>query len=125
MRQYLQDGEFSIFGEQSKLLHKHNLHGQNIVIGVADTGIDVKNTFFYDPKHSVVYSDTKQSSSHRKIDLYIPLANNIENDTGGHGTHVCGTIAGKANNENYKEFNVTEYVNLTCRVLHRKLICSL
>ena len=106
MRQFVQDGEFSEGGEASKLLNRHNLHGENIIIGVGDTGIDTKSTFFYDKDHPVAYREERLDPDHRKIALYIPYADSVETSTAGHGTHVCGTIAGKANNAGRSEYNV-------------------
>ena len=89
------DGSYDASGESSKIYKRHNLNGQNVLVGVGDTGIDWKSTYFYDPDHSVKKA-TSGSSDHRKISLYIPLFGDDETSTDGHGTHVCGTIAGKA-----------------------------
>ena len=72
------------------------VNGKNIVIGVGDTGLDVQSTFFYDAEHSVRYNTKKLDPNHRKVALYVPLMGNSEAVTAGHGTHVCGTIAGKS-----------------------------
>ena len=94
-RQTLADGVYSASGESSKIYKRHNLNGQNVLVGVGDTGIDLMSTFFYDPDHSVRKAESG-SSKHRKVSLYVPLFGSDETATDGHGTHVCGTIAGKA-----------------------------
>lgn len=106
MRQFVQDGEFTRGDEQSKLLSKHNLHGKDILIGVGDTGIDVKNTFFYDANHPVAYREERIDSEHRKIALYIPLDDRVDYNTQGHGTHVAGIAVGQANNQSISYYNV-------------------
>ena len=81
-------------------------HGQNVLVGVGDSGIDVKSTFYYDPSHSVKYAKSGLDSNHRKIALYYPFIDSTEASTGGHGTHVCGTLAGKAHDEDVSEYDV-------------------
>ena len=93
-RQTIADGEY-VSNENMKFYKTHNLNGRNVVVGVGDSGVDPKSTYFYDPDHSVKKA-TSGSSDHRKISLYIPLFGDDETATDGHGTHVCGTIAGKA-----------------------------
>lgn len=111
MRQYVVDGQYSEGDEQQKLLDKHNLHilnndsyewwflhwvyGKDIIIGVGDTGLDYRSTFFYDSEHDVRIANSRLDKNHRKIALYVPFADDKEGATNGHGTHVCGTIAGK------------------------------
>ena len=92
------DGSYDASGESSKIYKRHNLNGRNVLVGVGDSGIDWKSTYFYDPDHSVKQA-ASGSSDHRKISLYIPLFGDDETSTDGHGTHVCGTIAGKAYGE--------------------------
>jgi hypothetical protein len=83
----------------------------NSIIGVADTGIDMSNCFFYDASNTAFpYANSRVLNSYS----YLPCAscsrccasfspagctdaanscgNNIDQD--GHGTHVSGTIAG-------------------------------
>lgn len=66
----------------------------------------MKSTFFYDAKHSVRYNTKKLDNNHRKIALYVALANDEESSTAGHGTHVCATAVGKANVESSSMYNV-------------------
>lgn len=69
------------------------LRGENIVIGVADDGLDHMSCFFHDPAHPVRLSSGRYSStSHRKIRQYLGSENNV---AGGHGTHICGSLAGE------------------------------
>lgn len=129
MRQYVVDGQYSEGDEQQKLLDKHNLHilyndsyewwflhwvyGKDIIIGVGDTGLDYRSTFFYDSEHDVRIANSRLDKNHRKIALYVPFADNEETATAGHGTHVCGTIAGKANDESVSKYNVSDIHNLS------------
>lgn len=76
-----------------------------MIIGVADTGLDYRSTYFYDLNHEVQFGSS-MDSSHRKIALYHDYAGRKEYSTGGHGTHVTGTILGKAHNEAYSQYNV-------------------
>lgn len=73
------------------------LDGTGELVGVGDTGLDVKSCFFWDPDHSVGYD-------HAKVLGYRGFAD--YEDTSGHGTHVCGSIAGRAGNgSGYEEYN--------------------
>ena len=74
-------------------------------MGVGDSGIDVKSTFYYDPNHNVKYAKSGLDSNHRKIALYYPFIDSTEATTGGHGTHVCGTLAGKAHDDDVSDYN--------------------
>lgn len=80
--------------------YKHGLSGEDMLIGLSDTGIDVNSCFFYDPDHSIRYSAKEKDTNHRKISLYIPFSNNKEDGTDAHGTHVAGTLAGMAEGDN-------------------------
>ncbi|WP_013324734.1 S8/S53 family peptidase [Gloeothece verrucosa] len=67
--------------------HRNKIKGEGVLVGVLDTGIDADHQEFCDK--SICYS-------------YIPLnptdssPRNVRGfDTGGHGTSICGVIAGK------------------------------
>lgn len=66
-----------------------NLTGQNQIIGISDTGLDLYSTYFYDSKVNLA-SDV-QSSSHRKVVKYITVTDAVYGDftdiNEGHGTH--------------------------------------
>jgi hypothetical protein len=77
------------------------------MVGVADTGIDMYNRFFYDDTKGsgsgsgsaqLVYqtslSTLVTNPTHRKVYQYITYGDNRE-DSAGHGSHVSGSIAGK------------------------------
>ena len=68
--------------------------------------MDVYSTFFYDPSNAVKYGATRADSKHRKIALYNPFADDHDNETGGHGTHVAGIIAGKSRISSSSRYNV-------------------
>jgi len=73
------------------------LTGQGEIVGVGDTGLDTKSCFFWDPNHDVGYE-------HDKVIGYRGFAD--YEDTSGHGTHVCGSIAGRAGNDSgYSSYN--------------------
>jgi len=72
-------------------------------VAVADTGLDVSSCYFIDTKATVVkspISTSKANLSLRKVIQYS-YGNNADSSdaVAGHGTHVCGTIAG--NNYDY------------------------
>lgn len=82
------------------------MDGKGIVIGIGDTGLDYKNTYFYDKDHSVRFSKSRLDKKHRKIALYVPIADKKEGTTAGHGTHVCGIAAGKKSSGEGNTFEV-------------------
>ncbi|KAK9815878.1 hypothetical protein WJX72_011193 [[Myrmecia] bisecta] len=77
------------------------LTGSGQVVGGGDSGVDVKNCYFNDPKVSFssgLSTDFSsgivsfQSTSHRKLVLYRELGDSTDNN--GHGTHTMGTLTG-------------------------------
>jgi len=68
------------------------LHGEGQIVGLGDTGIDADQCFFDDPAQPVPYG--QPNFSHRKIVYYVALGDK-KDDSGGHGTHVAGSIVGE------------------------------
>ena len=106
MRQFMTDGQYAEGAEEEKLLKKHNLDGSGVIVGVADSGIDSKSTFFFDKDHPVKMDQSSLDLSHRKIVYYKNMGINTDMKDRSHGTHVVGMIAGKANNESMTKYNV-------------------
>eukprot|EP01034_Spumella_vulgaris_P021533 gene21533-27568_t len=98
-------------------MNQHNLTGIGHVVGIADTGIDMFNCYFYDADHSVTIQQTATAAGlvtnpeHRKILQYVNYAGNPGEDDEGHGTHTSGTVAGLAvdNYGDYKLYNGMAY----------------
>ena len=75
-----------------------DLDGNGQIVGVSDTGIDENSCFFIDK----VYGKSIKSSidnpkidhHNRKIVEYITYSGNDNDIRSGHGSHVCGSIAG-------------------------------
>lgn len=74
------------------------LLGDGQIIGIADTGVDVNSCYFYDSAGRVTPSLPNApifNQGMRKIVGYIYNSCGDQTDTsGGHGTHVAGTVAG-------------------------------
>ena len=87
-------------------LYDHGLHGENMTIGNADTGISVSHYAYYDANHAVQYSDpatnTPPDLNHRKIVNYWKFAPDQGVDSYGHGSMTVGVNVGDndANNGN-------------------------
>ena len=64
------------------------LNGTGVVAAVSDTGLDVNNCYFWDKNNEV-------GKSHRKIMSYNVFNGDDSDYQGGHGSHVCGLLAGK------------------------------
>ena len=58
------------------------------------TGIDLDNCYFSDNTNGNIVRDSRTDLGKRKVVQYVPHANNLDS-TGGHGTHVAGSVAGK------------------------------
>mmetsp|Transcript_35916 Transcript_35916/g.80880 ORF Transcript_35916/g.80880 Transcript_35916/m.80880 type:complete len:1352 (-) Transcript_35916:140-4195(-) len=93
-----------------------SLSGKGQLVAVTDTGIDYAHCFFYDPDHGVDVCDESetticqsQSSNNRKIVSYTVMPGAADGDfIDGHGTHVCGIVAGNANGQPNSEFVTKE-----------------
>ena len=87
-----------------------NLDGSGQIVGVSDTGIDENSCYFIDKQNgpsikSTIY-DPKIDHNHRKIRQYITYSGSSGDVHEGHGSHVCGSIAGSclANDANAPEY---------------------
>ena len=78
-------------------LYELGLNGSNQVVNVVDSGVDVYNAFFYDPKPENNLSSItgRTNVNHRKIVRIEPIADNTD-EPKGHGTHVSGTVCGSS-----------------------------
>jgi subtilisin family serine protease len=94
------------------ILLSKGLTGQNQVIGIADTGLDLTSNYFYD-NVSITYNSNKMNTLHRKIVSYwsrsvvspfLRPCGDFSDIAGGHGSHVAGIAAGKAY-EDYGDFH--------------------
>ena len=73
------------------------LEGQGQICGVADSGVNDLSCFFLDDSGAYPTRNTNRSGVveplRRKIVQYVSHADDLDEE-GGHGTHVCGTVAG-------------------------------
>ena len=70
------------------------IEGQNEIIGLADTGIDVDSCYFWDPSQPIAFNQDF-NFDHRKIVNYRAFADGSD-AAHGHGTHVAASLAGEA-----------------------------
>jgi len=70
--------------------HDSGLTGNNQIVSLSDSGIDLNSCYFRDSKPMTFGSI---DLSRRKVVQYVAYADKID-DIKGHGTHVAGTIAG-------------------------------
>ena len=71
------------------------LRGQGQVVAVSDTGLDADHCFFDDPTQDVPYDVVNWE--HRKLVTYVTDMGDDDDEHDGHGTHVCGSVAGSLN----------------------------
>ena len=75
------------------------LTGKGQVVGVSDTGLDESSCYFYDEDNGFIerthLNSPKRDWGRRKVVqfTYLPEADTTDVEN-GHGTHVCGTVAG-------------------------------
>lgn len=67
------------------------INGSNVIVTLIDSGADIHNCLFHDPKIPVPMNQT--NLSHRKIVRYDPFVDGSD-QFAGHGTHCAGIIAG-------------------------------
>ncbi|MEA1993053.1 MAG: S8 family serine peptidase [Euryarchaeota archaeon] len=84
-------------------IYNQGVSGANQIICVADTGLDYDHSMFYDytngaPPYTIVTDKTNPPISYdpalRKVISYYDWAGTGDYDGYGHGTHVCGSVAG-------------------------------
>ncbi len=92
-------------------LYNHGIHGEEQLIGLTDTGIDIYSCFFYDPEHEVRYRIGDADTLHRKISIYIPYSNDREDGVDAHGTHVAGTLVGESKQDDRYNVSKSLFIN--------------
>jgi subtilisin family serine protease len=91
--------------KEKRSVWAHGIRGEGQIVGCADSGLDVNHCFFNDPSQPKFSSSREESSAHRKVIAYYAFDGaDFTDDVGGHGSHVVGSIAGKA----YQPNNPTE-----------------
>jgi subtilisin family serine protease len=79
------------------------IDGTGVVIGISDTGIDETSCYFRDKVHGAVPRSSLKhpvtDHKYRKVIQYIAYSGSNGDYSGGHGSHVSGTVAGKCDYE--------------------------
>ncbi|KNC51981.1 protease [Thecamonas trahens ATCC 50062] len=87
------------------------LDGTGQVVGAADTGLDTSNCMFSDTTVTTPYNTV--NTAHRKVVQYISAqtsqSETFEDETGGHGTHVVGSILGNPRSGATNAGAITKY----------------
>ena len=78
----------------TKPIHDMNIHGEDEIIGVGDSGLDAGHCFFEDKPGGTAAAQT-YSPAHRKVVAYRAYADGAATGTRDHGTHVVGSILGE------------------------------
>ena len=81
------------------------LLGNNQVVAISDTGLDMSSCYFSDPTGQVAYSLTTapvKSTLYRKVLQYTYLQGygDTSDEVNGHGTHTSGTVVGSIQGAN-------------------------
>lgn len=78
----------------STAFSSRGINGAGEVVGVTDTGVDSDMVFFKDASLATPFNT--YNGNHRKIVRYRFVSGGGDNNdyTGGHGTHVCGSVLG-------------------------------
>lgn len=96
---FLQSGSEKGVFENGSYVSPHPLfeigiHGEDQIISVTDTGVDVLHNFFYDSRYNKIQVN-KTYPDHRKIYAYYSTVDSSDGEE-GHGTHVSGIALGEA-----------------------------
>lgn len=96
-------------GTENDIIFKpFGLTGNNVLIGISDSGLDTNSCFFYDSTKPIPFvnkiTDVEATTSHRKLVSYWRLVDGLDSAL-GHGTHVSSTVLGKTQYTGLSEFN--------------------
>ncbi|KYK29055.1 MAG: hypothetical protein AYK23_01725 [Candidatus Proteinoplasmatales archaeon SG8-5] len=73
----------------------HGIHGEGVIVGVTETGLDTDHNQFRDPAWGGASDWTGASPSHRKVIRYEQWADNhVDEAPSQHGTHITGYAVG-------------------------------
>lgn len=94
---------------KSELYSLAGLNGTGVVVGISDTGIDEESCYFYDPQLGRVprsdIENPKTYPQYRKIVQYVNYSGSGGDYSGGHGSHVSGTVAGHSLGSDGSSYN--------------------
>lgn len=76
--------------------------GEGQVVAVSDSGLDLKSCYFRD-RNPIEFGDVVDDSR-RKVIQYVDFVDNTDYEL-GHGTHVCGSIAGRKSEDGVEEMD--------------------